>query len=272
MNLGSVSSRRFTPGYPVIRRQETTAQNQEHALRRDIDSAKLTNTITLGRQTYRKSDIQGKLRVRPKALPAGAKRPATLAQKRSDFLSKFGEKLSPQEVKSLTEKASSSLQSLQSGGGSPEPAAVLAAHTYNFSKRQLQSALPEGTSLQEARSRAKGDSAMADKLALMDASAAYMRSLKAEQGRPPEPPSVITQETLAQMQADRVRTLLEVNKGWQDVWSEIQKGAAQRHQMAAETSQSINDIYRQLYLSQMKAHSKHAKQYVYLLTEVWPEA
>ena len=256
------------------RRQETTAQNQERALRRDIDSAKLTNTVTLGRQTYRKSDIQSKVRATPKASPAKAKRPATLAEKKSDFLKKFGEKLTPEEVRNLMAKASSSLQALQSGNGNPEPAAVLAAHTYNFSKRQLQDALPEGVPLQQARSQAKSDSAVADKLALMDASAAYMRGLKAEQSQQAEPtnPPAISQENLAQMQADRVRTLLEVNKGWQDVWSEIQKGAAQRHQMAAETSQSISDIYQQLYLSQMKSNSKHAKQYVYLLTEVWPEA
>jgi hypothetical protein len=273
MNIGSVSSRRFTPGNPVIRRQETTAQNQERALIRDIDSAKLTNTVTLGRQTYRKSDIQSKVRARPKASPAGAKRPATLTEKKSDFLQKLGEKLTPEEVRNLMGKASASLQALQSGNGNPEPVAVLAAHTYNFSKRQLQDTLPEGVSLQQARSQAKTSSATADKLALMDASAAYMRGLKAEQSRPAEPkPHAVSQEALAQIQADRVRTLLEVDKGWQDVWSEIQKGAAQRHQMAAETSQSISDIYQQLYLSQMKSNSKHAKQYVYLLTEVWPEA
>lgn len=274
MNIGSVSFRRFTPGNPVTRRQETTAQNQERALERDIDSAKLTNTVTLGRQTYHKSDIQAKLRARTKPSSTKKKPPKTLAEKKSAFLSKFGEKLSPEEVKNLMEKASSSLQELQSGGRDQEPAAVLAAHTYNFSKRQLAGALPKGTSLDEARALAKSNPVVADKLALMDTTAAYLRGLKTQENREPDAtrPSANPQERLAQMQADRVRTLLEVNKGWQDVWSEFQKGAAQRHQMAAETSQSISDIYQQLYLSQMKSNSKHAKQYVYLLTEVWPEA
>ena len=173
--------------------------------------------------------------------------------------------------------ASSSIAELKNHGQSPDGAVVMAAHTYNFSKKSLQENLPDGTTLKEARNLANSHPEIAGRLALLDSASTYMKRIKKNQptedvGAQPKKPVGLSSEALAKIQADSIQTMLEVSKGWQQVLSQYRKSAAERCQLAADTSQEISDIYMRLHQSRARAHSQHAKQYVYLLTEVWPKA
>jgi hypothetical protein len=281
-----IGPRRLPTGIPSSRSFNTTTQIQQQATKRNIEQAKLQNTVTLGRQTSRSSDLEKATRTAAKAKPEQAKKTEaetnsqpTLENTKQSFLTAFGEELSPQETKQIMAAASSSLEELKGSGKNPDGAAVMAAHTYNFSKRSLQEALPDGATLSEARKLANSHPEIAGKLALIDSASAYMKQVKqnknsSSQTAEPQPqkPGGISREALAEMQADNVRTMLEVSKGWQQVFSERQKSAAQIYKLAADTSQEISDIYQQLHLRRAKSHAKHARQYVHLLTEVWPES
>jgi DNA-binding XRE family transcriptional regulator len=264
------------------RTDDNTARIQQQATLRDVEQAKIQNTVTLGRQTYGTKDLEKKLRnvVTPrvqKGQKAKPESPATKVSLENTFLTTFGEELSPGETKEIMGAASSSIEQLKSRGKKPDSAAVMAAHTYNFSKKSLQEALPQGTTLSDARKLANSHPEIAGKLALLDSASAYMKRVKQnESSEKPESklekPSGISRETIAQLQADSIQTMLEVANGWQQVLSQYQRSAAERYKLTADTSQEISDIYQRLHLSQAKSQAKHAKQYVYLLSEVWPEA
>ena len=271
-----IGPRRLSLGTP--RTSDTTARIQDQATKKDVEQAKFQNTVTLGRQNFRTKDLEKKLRRAvtsrvQKGQEAKPEGPVTKTALENSFLTAFGEELSPQETKMIMGAASSSIEQLKSQGKKPDSAAVMAAHTYNFSKKSLQETLPQGATLSEARKLANSHPEIAGKLALIDSTSAYMKRLK--QSAPSEQaetkPYGISPETIARLQADSIKTMLDVAKGWQQVFSEYQKSAAQRYRLAADTSQEISDIYQRLHLSQAKSHSKHAKQYVYLLSEVWPE-
>lgn len=274
MKLGPASFGRPSTQPPATK--PVSNHRQEQALQQDIEQAKLRNTVTLGRQALRSSEPEEQKPPTRPALTSNSsnKSAPTLEVTEQNFLTSFGENLSPEESRNIMEAASSSLQQLKMQGKEPNGAALMAAHTYNYSKKTLQESLPRGTSLSEARSLANSHPEVAGKLALLDSASAFLKQLKQKQAAPEQgqKKGAITPEAVARIQAERLKTLLEVNQGWRKVFAEIQKSAAERYKLAADTSQDIADIYRRIHLKQAKAHADHAKKYVYLLTEVWPES
>ncbi len=268
--------------------------NQSLALKRDVSQAQQRNVNTFGRQNQRGVECRTtpgpeEARVvlaRPalqKEEPPSAKAvettevtstPPTKSQLEMTFLNTLSQELPDADVRSLSRQTQQSLLAISKNGGQAEPSPVLAAHTYNHAKRTLSDLMP-GAGLNEIRKAARGDAEVGAMVRLMDSSAALLRSTKRETARQPREQELPAPDTssvaLAEMMAERQKTILSVGETLTNIAAERMKTAAQIHQIEAETNQTISDIYMQIFTNRARAASEGHKKQVYLTTEVWPD-
>lgn len=85
----------------------------------------------------------------------------------------------------------------------------------------------------------------------------------------PNPPYHLTPENQAQMMAENRKTMEEINKIYTQMFADMQKAAAQRHQIWQETSISISEIMMSLHARRAQSHAKHFQTYLSILTDRW---
>ena len=92
-----------------------------------------------------------------------------------------------------------------------------------------------------------------------------------DSGQPPEAgqpqnPYHLSPEKQAQMMAENHQTQLEIQKIFSQMVADMQKAAAQRHQIMMETATTISDMMMQTYIRRQQSHDKHAQAYLGLIT------
>lgn len=92
-----------------------------------------------------------------------------------------------------------------------------------------------------------------------------------DSGQPPEAgqaqnPYHLSPEKQAQMMAENHQTQLEIQKIFTQMIADMQKAAAQRHQIMMETATTISDMMMQTYIRRQQSHEKHAQAYLGLIT------
>lgn len=251
MKIQSSNLSRIPTNRPAISIRETDA------LKRDVGAAQIRNQSVIGRQARRTEEDSAKLETSDSLVEKRASEDKAKLQdarknterKQARFLKSFGDNVSSGEALKLTQSSAGSLRDLAEGGMEGDPAAVLAAHTYNHAK---------STSNRP----------------LMKDAAAYLRANQSESGLQREAgvaPPQFSQEFLAGLMADRQKTWLSVGDTLAAIAAERMKTAAQIQQMAAQTSQEIADIYMAIFAKQAKSALDKHKKSVYLFTEVWPK-
>jgi hypothetical protein len=85
----------------------------------------------------------------------------------------------------------------------------------------------------------------------------------------PQSPYHLSPEKQAELMAQNHQTMMEVSKIYTQMFADMQKAAAQRHQIMAETAQSISDIMMSIHANRQKSFAKHNSMYLTMLTESW---
>ncbi|MCA9775779.1 MAG: hypothetical protein KC800_03650 [Candidatus Eremiobacteraeota bacterium] len=256
---------------------------RESALQSDIKSAQATNSRVLGRQSRlsRLEKPENEFQPRSASVEQGAPAPTAqptseqleaLAEKANQkevrFLENFSQSLSPGEARKLTTRASESLLAMAQSGEESSPGPVLAAHSYNHAKNELNELMP-GADSKAVRAAAKEDPKVQKLVGLMDSSGSYLRTARESQSQE-RPGETLSPTFLAQMIADRQQTMNSVYETLTRIAAERMKTAAEIHALEAQVSQEIADIYMSLFVKQAKAAAKDNQNAIYLLSGNYP--
>lgn len=260
---------------------------QSRQLRTNVEAAKLKNTRTLGKQQLKglkeeprnegpKERIVLSRRSEQAAPPEKAEKSESkekapsLAELESSFLNSVSENMSPDDTSKLARRAQSSMQRMKDGGGKPKLESVLAALTYNHALGRAKSEYP-GMTLKQLRAVSKEDREARGLVSLVETSSQYLRETKRLQAQPQEalPPDALEQ---AQARAERMAAIREMAKANLQMQQENRETFAKIHALDSSTSQDILDMMNKSFFRQHNSLQEHHKQYVYLLTEVWPKA
>ena len=71
------------------------------------------------------------------------------------------------------------------------------------------------------------------------------------------------------MMAQNHQTMMEVQKIYTQMFADMQKAAAQRHQIMQETAIAISDIMMSLHTKRAASFAKHHQAYLSILTDSW---
>lgn len=88
-------------------------------------------------------------------------------------------------------------------------------------------------------------------------------------GGGPTPPYHLSPEKQAEMMAQNHQTMMEVQKIFTQMFADMQKAAAQRHQIMQETAIAISDIMMSLHTKRAASFAKHHQAYLTILTDSW---
>jgi chemotaxis protein histidine kinase CheA len=88
-------------------------------------------------------------------------------------------------------------------------------------------------------------------------------------GGGPQSPYHLSPEKQAAMMAENNATMMEVSKIYTQMFADMQKAAAERHQIMAETAQSISDIMMSIHANRQRSFAKHHSQVLTMLTDSW---
>lgn len=80
-------------------------------------------------------------------------------------------------------------------------------------------------------------------------------------------PFKLNPEQQAQMFADNVKTMQAIQNIYQQMWAEIAKARAQRHQLMMETANSINNIMMEIHVNRQKSSENHRKAFMSVIME-----
>lgn len=197
----------------------------------------------------------------------------------------------------ITQSASIDTSKLPAGESGREVA--LAATALKTAVAKLQAKMP-GATKEQIRAAAKTDPEVAKWAAIADAAGNYLNEVKAESpqataqaaaadpnaaaatgnpaaaaaGEPGKGPDAMMQnpfrlnpEQQAQMFAENVKTMESIRNIYQQMWSEIQKARAQRHQLIMETANAINQMMMESHVNRMKSSENHRKAVMAVILE-----
>jgi hypothetical protein len=80
-------------------------------------------------------------------------------------------------------------------------------------------------------------------------------------------PFKLNPEQQAQMFADNVKTMQAIQNIYQQMWAEIAKARAQRHQLMMETANSINSMIMESHVNRMKSSEHHRRAIMAVILE-----
>lgn len=170
----------------------------------------------------------------------------------------------------------------------------LAATALRTALAKLQAKMPNA-SKEQIREAAKTDPEIAKWAAIADAAGGYLSAMKAEGGAlppadaggasseappaaggqqpqnpvsdPGQSPFALDPVTQAQMMADNVKTAEEIKNIYQQMWAEVKKAQAQRHQIMMETANAVNEIMMGIYVNRQKSSQAHFSRVLSMLRE-----
>lgn len=202
----------------------------------------------------------------------------------------------------ITQSASIDTSKLPAGESGREVA--LAATALKTAVAKLQAKMP-GATKEQIRAAAKTDPEVAKWAAIADAAGNYLNEVKAESpqataqavaadpaaasvtgdpavagaggaaagapGKGQDPmmqnPFRLNPEQQAQMFADNVKTMESIRNIYQQMWAEISKARAQRHQLILETANAINQMIMESHVNRMKSSENHRKSIMAVILE-----
>lgn len=255
------------------------------ALKSDIKQAQLRNTRSFGKQQVRGLDdgpktsgpkekitltrLDDSTTTEPEPAPKPQQSEPDLESLESSFLNSFARNLSSDESSQLAKRAQASQAQIRANGGTgvkAEP--VLAALTYNHALSQAKSEYP-GMKPAQLRVQAQTDPRAKQLLELLDSSRQYLKETK-KQPKAPQEPTFSTLEQ-ANAQAEQMGFLRDFAKTAAQMREDDRKTAAKIHALTHQTNQEILDMMNESFFRQYDSLQKHNQEYVYLLTEVWPD-
>ena len=194
----------------------------------------------------------------------------------------------------ITQSATVDTSKLPAGESGREVA--LAATALRTAVAKLQAKLP-GATKEQIREAAKTDPEVAKWAAIADSAGNYLTEIKAESpqataqaavamdpsaagadaqqvaGAPGkgqemmQNPFKLNPEQQAQMFADNVKTMQAIMNIYQQMWAEVSKARAQRHQIMMETANSINAMIMESAVARAKTSQNHHKAMLGFITE-----
>lgn len=190
-------------------------------------------------------------------------------------------------------------------GGESGREVALAATALKTAVAKLQAKMP-GATKEQIRAAAKTDPEVAKWAAIADAAGNYLNEVKAESpqataqaaaaadpnavtpagsagpeavgpngtgapGKGQDPnmmnPFRLNPEQQAQMFADNIKTMESIRNIYQQMWAEVSKARAQRHQLIMETANSINQMIMESHVNRMKTSENHRKMIMAVILE-----
>ncbi|MFA5507695.1 MAG: hypothetical protein WC314_10940 [Vulcanimicrobiota bacterium] len=88
-------------------------------------------------------------------------------------------------------------------------------------------------------------------------------------GEGPQNPYHLSPEKQAELMAQNHQSMQEIQKIYAQMWADMQKAAAQRHQIMQETALAVSEIYMSLHAKRAASFSKHHQMYLSILTDSW---
>ena len=82
-------------------------------------------------------------------------------------------------------------------------------------------------------------------------------------------PFHLSPEKQAELMAANHQSMQEVSKIYTQMFADMQKAAAQRYQIMADTATAISDIMMQIYAKKQQSFAKHHSMYLTMLTDSW---
>ena len=203
----------------------------------------------------------------------------------------------------ITQSASIDTSKLPAGESGREVA--LAATALKTAVANLQAKMP-GATKEQIRAAAKTDPEVAKWASIADAAGNYLNEVKAESpqataqaaaaadpnaivpagaagpeavgpngagapGKGPDPnmmnPFRLNPEQQAQMFADNIKTMESIRNIYQQMWAEVSKARAQRHQLMMETANAINQMIMESHVNRMKSSENHRKAIMAVILE-----
>ncbi|MCA9775422.1 MAG: hypothetical protein KC800_01840 [Candidatus Eremiobacteraeota bacterium] len=89
------------------------------------------------------------------------------------------------------------------------------------------------------------------------------------EGGGPQSPYHLSPEKQAELMAQNHQTMLKVQEIYTQMFADMQKAAAQRHQIMQETAIAISDIMMSLHTKRAASFAKHHQAYLTILTDSW---
>ena len=186
-------------------------------------------------------------------------------------------------------------------GGESGREVPLAATALKTAVAKLQAKMP-GATKEQIRAAAKTDPEVAKWAAIADAAGNYLNEVKAESpqataaadpnavspaggagpdtaapngagapGKGQDPnmmnPFRLNPEQQAQMFADNIKTMESIRNIYQQMWAEVAKARAQRHQLIMETANAINQMIMESHVNRMKTSENHRKAIMAVILE-----
>jgi hypothetical protein len=194
----------------------------------------------------------------------------------------------------ITQSAMIDTSKLPAGESGREVA--LAATALRAAVAKLQAKMP-GATKEQIREAAKTDPEVAKWASIADAAGVYLNDIKAESpqaasqaavaadpnaveaasGQPlgapgkgqemMQNPFKLNPEQQAQMFAENVKTMEAIRNIYQQMWAEISKARAQRHQLMMETANAINSMIMESHVNRMKSSENHRKSIMAVILE-----
>lgn len=185
----------------------------------------------------------------------------------------------------ITQSAAVDTSQMAAGDSGREVA--LAATALRTAVSKLQAKMP-GATAEQIREAAKTDPEVAKWAGIADSANSYLTEIKAENAAQATPgddasapaPGVpgrdsaprndsfkLDPEQQAQMMADNVKTMEAIRNIYTQMWAEIQKARAQRHQLMMETATAINTMMMESHVARMKSSDSHRKMMMSVILE-----
>ncbi len=207
-----------------------------------------------------------------------------------------------QEVQNiLTQAASVDTSKLPGGEGGQGQEVAMAATALRAAVAKLQAKMP-GATAEQIREAAKTDPEIAKWAAVADSANNFLTEIKAEGGAAQAPgqavadpgaaaagaagaagaapqgaqgagnpmmdnPFRLNPEQQAQMFADNVKTQQAILNIYQQMWAEMSKARAQRHQLMMETANTVNQMMMESHVNRMKTSDSHRRAVMSVILE-----
>lgn len=234
----------------------------------------------------------------PQAQPEGSRSSeALMGFSTTLFGLESGNKKELEEI--ITQSAGVDTSGMAVGDSGREVA--LAATALRSAVSKLQAKMP-GATAEQIREAAKSDPEVAKWASVADSANSYLSEIKAEtqaaaqagsqaavgaapadaqassDGAPGagasvsepgagENPFKLDPEKQAQMMAENVKTMEAIQNIYAQMWAEIQKARAQRHQLMMETATAINAMLMESHVNRMKSSENHRKAVMSVILE-----
>lgn len=195
----------------------------------------------------------------------------------------------------LTQAASVDTSKLPGAEGGQGQEVAVAATALRTAVAKLQAKMP-GATAEQIREAAKTDPEVAKWAAVADSANNYLSEIKAEgaaaapgvvgadpaaaagaagagaapqgaSGPMRENPFQMNPEQQAQMFADNVKTQQAILNIYQQMWAEVSKARAQRHQLMMETANSVNQMIMESHVNRMKSSEQHRRSIMSVILE-----